>query len=251
MKLKVHLQVEDKPQPVGKESFKTFVKVAEQVSTYALDELSLAATGDQYKVFVCWVPFDQIDKLNTLMDRYDSMQLAKLWLDKVFIAGIRRGLYYALKRVGSRWEMSYGLTDGNNLYLVGKFAYNSQFEMPDSTVTKHFKYYYIPFDPRVHALLDVVRKDLKMFEPGPCTIQEPQVAGTSVVLSCHMLGYFTQDQGGLEWVEGEAERHLKTFQTWVKDKPWWKIVKLAIRPSHDGWCDFVVYPKIYGVDINK
>lgn len=244
MKMKLHLQTNTTPPLVGRESFDTFLQIAEQLTKHAVDDLSLSVQNDRLKTYVCWIKPEEGPTLTKLLSRYASMKLAVMWLEKAFTDSMRKGLYYSLQLLpGGDWQVQYGLTDGSNLYVIGQFALDMAAQkFPVSAVTKHFIEDMTPWDPKALALLDAVRKDIKSFDPGPCSLPDAQVVDNTVTQPCHMLGTWNKGQT-LEWAEGEAEKYLKVYQQWVRSKSWWQEVELVLRIVGNGWVYFVVKPK--------
>lgn len=243
MKIKTHLQTNNTPPMVGRESFDTFLQVAEALCSYAVDDLSLSVQNDRLKTYVCWVDAADAPKMDKLVARYKSMALAELWLNKAFTESARRGLYYSLGQLpGGGWQLQYGLTDGTNLYVVGQFGFDADLQLPVSSVTKHFRHEMLPFSPKTYSLLNMVRQAMKTFAPGQCSLGEPQVVDRSVVVSAHMLGVWERGQT-LVWADGEAEKHLLVFQKAVREMAWWDKVELVLKVVGNGHVAFIVKPK--------
>jgi hypothetical protein len=243
MKIKSHLKLSSTPPLVGRESFDTFLQVAEALCSYAVDDLSLSVQNDRLKCYVCWVDPKDADRLDKLLARYASMRLAAVWVEKAFTESVRRGLYYSLGQLdGGDWQLQYGLTDGQDLYVVGQFAFDADLQVPVSSVTKHFRQELLPFSPKTYSLLNLARKGMKAFSPGPCSLGEPQVVDGSVIIQAHMLGVWDRDQT-LVWAKGEPEKYVRAFQEFVAAQPWGDKVELVLKVIGNGYAAFIVKPR--------
>ena len=223
---------------LGLEAFSTFLKVCNETSKWALDDIGLANRANVYKTWVCWIKPDEVSKLKEVVERYASMKLLKHCLDVNIVENNKIGLYIKLDYVGG-WQMSYGITNNTTLYKVGEFEYGFDTKLPEDRILKYVMDEMEDFNPREHLLMFKIRQDMVAFDPGYCKRLDPQIIDGEVVISTNGLGQW----GEREIMDGEAERLLTVFKDWVKVQKWWELVKLIVRPRKNKWVDFVIQPK--------
>lgn len=244
MKLKAHLQTTDAPALVGQLSFQSFLQIGEKLSTHAIDDLGIAVQNDRYKVFTCRISATKRSEFMDMASRYKSMDGLTFWMNKAIPENAPITLYYSVYQKDG-WMMDYGIALGQDMYVVGKFLLNAaNFKaLPDSTILKDFKYRFSKYDFRVHTLLDNIRHNLRNIDLGHCSRTDAQVIDTDIIVSCYGLGVWEKRNGVYKWADGESDKYAKAFQKWVRERPWWQLVKLTIYPYNNGWVDFTVAMK--------
>lgn len=244
--MKINLQLNkttNAPLPVGKESFNSFLKIAE-IGSYAVDDLTLSIHNARYKVYVIKVEQSKREELFTSVEKYKSLSAISYWVENAVPENIKPNLYFSVFRTSDGWMFDYGVTSGLDLYVVGKFKFSVNiFEtLPTSKILKDFKTDFEQIDLRTHALLDIIRRDLIYVDLGPCKITDPQVVGNTVTVSVHNLGIWLTVGKEMVWQQGEAQKYLLTFQKWVKEHKWWNMIEIKVRPYDNGWVDFSISP---------
>lgn len=237
MELASWLQNQSNDFPIlGSESFATFIKVCEEFSEWALDDIGLANRSNSYKVWTCWVKPEQIPTVKDVLSRYTSLKLLAHYYNINIVEKNRVGLYIRLDWEQNKWIMSYGITNNKKLFKVGEFEYKLNVKLPESRILKYVLDEIDDFNPREHLILYNIKQDFIMFNPGYCKRTDPQIIDKEVVISCYELGQWT-DQG---LVQGQAKEYLDLFKQWVKTQKWWQSVHLIVRPKRDKWIDFVL-----------
>ena len=244
MKINLQLNTNDAPLPVGIESLQSFIKVAE-IGTYAVDDLTLSVHNGRNKVYVVRVDADKRADLFKCVERYASLKGIKYWVDNAVPENQKPNLYFSVYRTKDGWMFDYGVTSGLDLYVVGRFKFGVTVleTLPPSKILKDFKSDFESIDLRTHTLLDVIRRDLIYVDLGPCKITNPQIVGDTVTVSTHNLGVWHQVGKEMVWAQGEAQKYLLVFQKWVKQRKWWPMIQIKVRPYDNGWVDFSISPK--------
>ncbi len=253
MKIKSHLLNTDNIQfkMVGRASFDSFLKLADEFTKFAVDDLVLAVVNNRYKVYKCAINLDKKEDFIKGCERYDTMNLAKYWIKSAIDINTEFGLYFSPYLTSTGWLLDYGVTSNNDLYVVGRFKLNTAtvLTLPKSKVLTGFFNDFANTDLRTHALLDIIRKDMNDFNIGVCRKSDPNAVGLEVTMATNGLGEWEHKMGSLRWINGEAEKYLLEFQKWAANKKWAKLVKLAIRPSVNRWVTFAIMPKFKSNEI--
>ena len=254
MKIKSQLLINGTEQPkmVGRASFDTFLKLSDEFTQFAIDDLSLATVNNRYKVYKCVIENDKKTDFIKGCERYSTMDLTKFWIELALPDDEDFGLYFSPYWTKNGWLMDYGVTCLNDLYVVGRFKLDPSIigTLPKAKTLKGFHNDFVNIDLRTHYLLDTIRKDMSTFDIAPCRKSEAVATGLEVTLATNGLGSWEHKMGALRWKSDEAEKYLKLFQEWAATKKWSKAVKVAIRPSVNRWVTFAVIPKFKSVDIN-
>jgi len=220
---------------LGIESFSTFLKVCGTVNKWAIDDIGLANRANIYKIWTLWQPESNIEKLETEVEKWPSMQSLQHHIRVNLTDKAKIGLYIALDWKDG-WIMSYGLTNNKALYAIGQFRYTPVTKLPESEIIKWINEDLSDFNPRDHYALMNIKQSLILFDPGPCKREDPIIDKREVVVSVKNLGNWNNDQ----LQSGQAEIILEKFRTWVATMKWWTETKIAIRPRTGGWIDFII-----------
>lgn len=252
MKINSELLTNTKPKTVGRLSFDSFLKIADEFSDFSIDNLSLATINDRYKIYTCSIKKDKKDEFIKSLSRYESLELIKFWIDLAIPDNTEYLLYFSAYYTKAGWLMDYGVSSINDLYVVGRFNLNAA-TIATLTKAKVLKGFFNDFsntDLRTHALLELIRKDLFDFDLGICRKTEPNINGLEITISTNGLGEWEHKQGAFRWKDGEAEKYLKKFQEWAAKKRWSKSIKLSIRPSVNYWVIFAIIIKFKSSESN-
>lgn len=220
---------------LGMESFETFLKICEQVSEWAIDDIGLGNRADVYKIWACWIKKQSLQDLKKITERYKSMKLLTHYIDVNIVESNNIALYILLDWK-NKWVMSYGITNNKALFKVGEFDFNASIKLPESKILKYVKEDVEDFDSRKHFLLRQIKNDMVLFDPGYCQREDAMISQNEIITSTKGLGKWANGQ----LMEGEAERLLDVFKNWVKEQKWWSLAFLVVKPRKDGWIDFIV-----------
>ncbi len=221
---------------LGLDSFETFLKVCSEFSEWILDDIGLANRNNAYKVWVCWIKPDDVQKIKEVIERYTSMKLLSHYYNLNIVENNKIGLYIKLDWEQNKWVFSYGITNNKKMYKVGEFDYTFNIKLPENEILKYVIDEIDDFDPRQHLLLFKIKQDCALFNPGYCQRTDPQIINKEVVISAHNLGHW--NEAGL--ANGEAEKYVEVFKDWVKTQKWWNSVVIVLRPRKNMWMDFVL-----------
>jgi hypothetical protein len=226
----------DKFPILGLESFNTFLKVCAEFSEWALDDIGLSNRNNSYKIWVCKIKPEQINKVKEILERYTSMALILQYYNINIVENNAIALYVKLDWEENKWVMSYGITNNKKLFKGGEFDYTFNTELPENKILKYIIEDINDFNPREHLLLFIIKKNIFLFDPGYCQISDPLIVDKEIVLSTYNLGQWIEQDIAL----GEAEKYLNVFKNWVKTQKWWNQVHLIVRPRKNKWMDFVI-----------
>jgi hypothetical protein len=244
MKLRTYLTGDSLPNMVGRESFDTFIKIAESVCEFSFLDVATSAANDRYQVYSSVVKIG-VDELSEEFSKYKTMNIAKYWLDKYIPVGTNIKLYFSAYNTSDKWLIDYGIIAAADMYTVGRFNFNQRVltNLPASKLLKNFKSEIDKYNLPTHAVFNAIRRDLKDFNPGPCVVNIPVVVDGEVVLSCKDLGRWQYVNGVKRMNAQDAEDNLRAFREYCGSKPWTNSVNLVLRLKKDGWADFVVQMK--------
>lgn len=221
---------------LGIESFSTFLKVCAEIDKWAIDDIGLANRADIYKIWTLWQPESNIQKLQTIIEKYPSMQSLLHHIRVNLTEKNKIGLYISLDWKSDQWIMSYGLTNNKELYVIGQFKYSPATRLPENEILKWINEDLNEFNPRQHYALRTIKSSLVLFNPGPCKREDPLIEDGQVLLSIKDLGHWENG----ELINGEDEKILIQFRNWVSTQKWWTEVKLILKPRNNNWIDFII-----------
>lgn len=228
--------IDDLPM-LGKESFKTFLKICSMFSKWALDDISLSIKNDKYKIWTCPVKASDIKKIKSILERYTSMKkLLKHYNDSI-VENRSISFYMSLNFINNKWNFEYGISNGTNLYVIGEFEYTATLKLPENELIKYISSELENFNSREHLLLYKMRKDMVSFNPGYCQITEPIIMNKNIITTVYNLGIWNSN-GELE--VGEKEKYLDIFKTWCLEYKWASLVTIIVRPKIKNSIDFII-----------
>lgn len=240
MELANWLTIEDKDYPIlGLDSFNTFLKVCSEFAEWALDDIGLANRNNAYKIWICWIKPEDLNKVKEILERYSSMKLLSHYYDINIVERNKIGLYIKLDWEENEWIFSYGITNNKKLFMVGKFEYLFTTKLPENKILKYITDEIDDFNPRQHLLLFKIKQDCILFNPGYCQITDPQIINKEIIISSYNLGQWSE----LGIINGEAEKWMEIFKQWVMTQKWWQSVHLILRPRKNKWIDFIIQIK--------
>jgi hypothetical protein len=208
------------------------------VSEWAIDDIGLSNRADVYKIWACWIKKITLQDLKKISERYQSMKLLSHYIDVNIVESNNIGLYIMLDWK-NKWVMSYGITNNKALFKVGEFDFNASIKLPESKILKYINEDIADFDSRKNFILRQIKHDMVLFDPGYCQREDAMISKDEVIVSTKGLGKWANDQ----LLDGEAERLLAEFKSWVKEQKWWELIYLIVRPRQRGWIDFVIQIK--------
>lgn len=244
MKIKYHLNTEDLPKMVGRQSFNYFIELVEKSCEYFIDDLSLATQNKRYKIFTGKVPDDKKSEVLENIGEYSSLAICKYWLDKTPV-NYDYIFYFSPYYKNNKWLMDYGVVINGNLYVCGRFNLNSAVinSLTDSKLLAEFNLQFSKTDLRTHYLLNQIKGDLYFLDFGPCKKNYPVVYDNAASVIFYDLGQWIFDMGVRSWAEGQSAKYGKLFQEWVSGKAWGDMVKLSVIVGKNGVTEFKVTTK--------
>ena len=138
---------------LGLDSFNTFLKVCNEFSKWALDDIGLANRNNAYKIWTCTIKPEQIKDIKSILERYTSMKLLLHYYNINIVENNKIALYIKLDWVENKWQMSYGITNNKKLFKIGEFEYNFSIKLPEHVILKYIIEEITDFNPREHLLL--------------------------------------------------------------------------------------------------
>jgi hypothetical protein len=224
---------------LGLDSFDTFLKVCNEFSEWALDDVGLANRANAYKIWTCKIKPEQIKDVKSILERYTSMKLLLHFYNINIVENNPVALYIKLDFEQNKWMISYGISNNKKLFKVGEFDFDFNTQLPEHQILKYILEEIEDFNPREHLLLYKIKKDASRFNPGYCQILDPQLINKEIIISTYGLGQW--NDAGIE--NGEAEKYSDILKNWVKTQTWWSNVKLIVIPRRNKWLDFKIVIK--------
>ncbi len=221
---------------LGLESFKTFLKLCEEVSQHALEDVGLANRANVYKIWTCQLKKNRQSDIKNISNRYSSMKLLSHYLDINIVENNKIGLYIKLDYLNNKQEMSYGITNNKKLFKIGEFDYNISTKLPESVIIKYVLDDIEDFNPREHILLFKIKQDSYTFDPGYCKRFDPQIIKNEILISTVELGNQTEDK--LE--NSQAEQFLEVFKQQAQEYKQSSLITLIVRPRKNKFIDFII-----------
>jgi hypothetical protein len=244
MKIKYHLDTQDLPKMVGRQSFNYFIELIEKTCDYFVDDLSLATINNRYKIFTGKVKEDKKSQILENLDEYSSLDICKHWLNKTPV-NYNYTFYFSPYYKNNKWLMDYGVVIDTNLYVCGRFNLNSSVinSLINSKLLAEFNLQFTKTDLRTHFMLNKIKSDMYFLDLGPCKKNYPTVYNNTVSVIFYDLGQWIFDMGINTWAVGQSEKYSKLFQEWSKTKTWGSMIKLSVSVGKDGVTEFKVTPK--------